>query len=79
MKSQYSKASDVFAFGVLCFEVLTNARPWAELTAAAAVVRVTSGERVEAPDAPKRVRELMQWCMQAQSTDRPVMREVRVS
>jgi serine/threonine protein kinase len=73
----YSTASDVFAFGVLSYEVFARQEPWPKLSNTAACHRVLSGERVPTPnDAPDGIGALMTLCMQTEAGERPSMDDV---
>lgn len=47
LEKSYSLASDVFAFGVLLFEIFEQTSPWKGVTAVAAAHKVMSGQRLE--------------------------------
>ena len=63
----YSKASDVFAFGVLLYEIFARSAPWPGVANVNVLSKVLAGERMEPPDAaPRRVRRLMLACWAAE-------------
>lgn len=69
-----TRASDVWSFGVLLFELGTNASvvPYAGLSAAAVVAAVQGGRRLEpVQDMPLVVREFMSKCHATDREDRP--------
>jgi serine/threonine protein kinase len=77
-KLQYSAASDVFAFGVLLFEIFARERPWVGVQLLVIAKRVLDGERMTPPaSAPTDVQELMLRCWSASPSDRPDMNVVR--
>ena len=75
---RYVKRSDVFAFGVLLFEIFARSKPWPDKTNMAVVMAVGKGERMQPPEsAPKRVRQLMLDCWAHEPSDRPKANQVR--
>ena len=51
IERKYSVASDVWSFGVLCWEVLSFGKaPFHDMSAEEAVIAVLSGRRLERPD-----------------------------
>jgi serine/threonine protein kinase len=70
----YSSASDVWAFGIVCVEVLTRQPPWAGVTASDAAVRTLKGERMALPKhTPPFLRDLVAACWRLQPEQRPNM------
>jgi serine/threonine protein kinase len=70
----YSSASDVWAFGIVCVEVLTRAPPWAGFTPADAAMRTLKGERLAMPaHTPDWLRELVHTCWNLSPALRPNM------
>jgi serine/threonine protein kinase len=75
---QYSAASDVFAFGVLLYEIFARERPWQGVPLLMIAKRVLDGERMTPPSAaPAAVQTLMTQCWSATPSDRPDMNAVR--
>jgi serine/threonine protein kinase len=74
----YSKASDVFAFGVLLFEVWACEAPWKGVANLVVAKRVTNGERMDVPDdVPQAFAALMRDCWMHKPSARPQMSEVQ--
>jgi predicted Ser/Thr protein kinase len=75
---QFSKASDVFAFGVLLFEIFARQTPWGSMHPYLVASEVTSGKRMDVPDeVPEPMRLLMTGrCWQQEAKARPTMQEV---
>ena len=64
LHQQYSKMSDVFAFGVLMYEIFAGKEPWEGLANTAACHKVLSGERLPAPSRmPPAVAEVCFVCL----------------
>jgi len=80
-KVKYSEASDVYAFGMICLELMTHKYPFEddlEGRDVNAVVPqwVTQGERPDVPDGadiPSFFKKIMQDCWSANVGDRPTM------
>jgi serine/threonine protein kinase len=79
--SFYSLSSDVFAFGVVLFEIFARQAPWAHLAQlpnSAVGMRVLRGERLQAPEAaPPAIRTLMLAAWDALPQRRPPIGTVR--
>ena len=69
----YSPASDVFAFGVLLFEIVVREMPWRGLSNAAVIGRVLNGERMTVPRVHATLNELMRLCWSHAKETRPTM------
>jgi hypothetical protein len=73
----YSRASDVFAFGVLLYEIFARSMPWPGLANVNVVLRVSKGERMELPKTvPAAVRNTMKQCWAHEAKERPKMAAV---
>jgi tyrosine-protein kinase shark len=73
----YSKASDVFAFGVLLSEIFARSAPWVGVANANVMLKVVRGERMELPaTVPDNVRKITQRCWAQKARDRPSMQDV---
>ena len=76
----FSAASDVYAFGVMLFELVTNGQaPWATLSLLQAANAVSSGKTLEGQlpsTTPAPLRMLMAQYWRFKAADRPGMRFV---
>jgi serine/threonine protein kinase len=73
----YSRASDVFSFGVLLYEIFACSQPWPGLANVNVVLRVSKGERMELPKSiPAAVRTTMKQCWAHEAKERPKMSAV---
>jgi hypothetical protein len=76
-KKTYSFKSDVFAFGVLLFEIYAAELPWGEMTNIQVAALVMGGQRLTLPDRiPGDIKELQKWCWAQQPENRPTMAQV---
>jgi hypothetical protein len=74
----YSQASDVFAFGVLLFEIFAREQPWAGFANVNVMAKVARGERMQPPDGvPPAVAQLMRDAWAHDAAARPKMSAVR--
>lgn len=48
-KSVYSKKSDVYAFGIVMFEIVTQEDPWPGCSFVQVIQKVTNGEKTPLP------------------------------
>ncbi len=70
----YSSASDVFSFGVLMWEVFSDAAqtPWGEMPMFLVQQLLREGKRLEIPqNTPRTISDLMEQCWNYQAEDRP--------
>jgi len=75
----YSKASDVFAFGVLLFEIFKQEEPWKGVYSIDVAFKVRSGERLDVSSRkiPREIAALMTDCWAAAKKERPSMEQVQ--
>ena len=74
-KQRYSFKSDVFAFGVLVYEIYAQEVPWGELNNVKVARLVMAGKRLKLTDKiPAQIRELMRDCWLHSPKARPSMR-----
>ena len=77
-KHTYSKASDVYAFGVVLYEIWAREMPWRGVKNTKVAVNVSAGKQMRLPDsAPDIVRRLMTECWNKQPSKRPAMQDVQ--
>jgi hypothetical protein len=73
----YSRASDVFAFGVLLYEIFARSVPWPGLANVNVITQVVLGKRMELPNSiPYNVRKAMKQCWAQEAAERPKMAAV---
>ncbi|KDO34524.1 TKL protein kinase [Saprolegnia parasitica CBS 223.65] len=72
----FTPRSDAFAFGVMIWETLTEASPFASLSPLQAAVRVLEGDRLPTVELRPRHQALLQACFQADPMRRPTMEEI---
>ncbi|RCN53210.1 protein tyrosine kinase [Ancylostoma caninum] len=76
----YSKKSDVFSYGILLWEIFSDAAlPYADMTLTEVIVRVQAGYRLPAPEImPKFIRVIMvEQCFPAVPEERSTMTQIR--
>jgi hypothetical protein len=76
----FSMRSDVFAFGVLLFEIFARDRPWRQVEAREVGRRVLDGERMRVPELPNQryadIERLMPECWRHEPAQRPTIFEI---
>ncbi len=73
----YSKASDVFAFGVLLYEIFARSAPWPGVANVNVIAKVIAGGRMPLPEsAPAHVAAIVTQCWLQDPAARPSMRSV---
>ncbi len=81
MKGQFTKASDIWSFGVLMWEIFADAaEPWPELNNEETYRAVISGKRMEAPKSafvPEGIKNMMQETWNLNPDNRPHFTVVR--
>jgi hypothetical protein len=79
-RRSYSRASDVWSFGVVLFEIFALAPPWAGVLPFVVVSKVIAGETLAVPTTvDERLRTLMYSCWRFEPKERPTMVEVHTS
>jgi len=76
---EYSVYTDVFAFAITMFEILTRADPWDGLTAVQASFNTAGGQRMKLPhgtECPPWLRGLMERCWSQEYVHRPDFVEI---
>lgn len=76
---QAAPAGDVFAFGMVLFEMCTGVQPWPGLTEMAVMGKLTRHERPEFPPAaavPEQLATLIKSCWQDEPSSRPTARQI---
>lgn len=72
----YSNASDVFAFGVLMYEIFERSVPWPGVANVNVITQVLGGKRMDLQLVPHDLRKLVQQCWMHSAKDRPTMQHV---
>jgi serine/threonine protein kinase len=75
----YSKASDVFAFGVLLFEIFKREAPWSGVYNLDVAFKIRTGERMDVSSRkiPSEIATLMKECWAHATKERPSMEKVQ--
>ena len=77
MESEYTKSSEVYAYGVLAYEILTNKKPFDDMTQFQRMQKITNGERPEIPDNfLETVKKLIEDCWDQDPKKRPTFEEI---
>jgi hypothetical protein len=72
-----TKACDVYAFGVIIWEIYVGKRAWEGMAPGAVLRKVASGETVVFPaQTPHRLRVLGEHCLAMQASQRPTFSQV---
>lgn len=69
----YTKAVDIYAFGIICWEVLTRKKPWHDIQWIALIQEnIVSGERPKIPSyCSRKLTKLIQSCWHHEPSSRP--------
>jgi len=74
---KYSEKSDVWSFGVTCWEILARQEPFADLDPLSAAFQVNSGRRLEPPShTPPEIHQMINSCWNANPNDRPTFNQL---
>jgi len=75
-KHIYSEKTDVWAFGVTCFEITTRTEPYPELDYVNSISFVVLGGRLEVPlNIQSEVSDMMKKCWETDPVNRPSLQE----
>jgi len=75
---QWKKSADVFAYGVILWEIASQEKPWEKLKPQDVIPRVLKGERNIIPqDCPKPYAELIERCWRQDESQRGDMKAAR--
>jgi hypothetical protein len=74
----YSQRSDVWSYGVLCWEIVAREDPYPDMDALQVASRVVfNGLRLQYPyDTPEVLKDIMTWCFQTDPSQRPNFKQV---
>jgi serine/threonine protein kinase/GNAT superfamily N-acetyltransferase len=73
----YSTRSDVWAYGVIVYEILTRELPWKNELPTRVCALVMAGETLRLPESvPRHLRDLVMSCWKYKAHDRPTMAQV---
>ncbi len=78
-EGHFSSASDVFSFGVVVWEIFTDAAlPWGEMIGSVIRLELNEGRRLEIPNGtPEEIASLMQACWRAEPSVRPTFKVIQ--
>lgn len=74
----YSQKTDVWAYGVMCWEIYSGAQePYTGMTAAEVNKKVREGHRLQlAPEVNPKIQKMVTSCWMDNANDRPTMTEI---
>merc|ERR1712196_111434 len=73
----YSERTDIYAFAMLCFEMITFMVPFHELSIHQAACRILTGQRPKLPpNCPQWMFELITSCWQTRPASRPAFTQI---
>ncbi|KAK8897592.1 hypothetical protein M9Y10_015551 [Tritrichomonas musculus] len=76
-KAEYTKKGDVYAFGIIVYELMTNLKPFDKVNFYLLPVKVTKGERPDIGiNIPKSYVKLIQDCWSQEADKRPTFDEI---
>lgn len=76
-KLAYSKASDVYAFGFLVYQLITNEKPFEQYTMYELLKKITQGVRPSIQsEVPEHYKKLIESCWAANPSDRPTFDDI---
>ena len=74
---EYSKATDVYAFAMIAYEILTNEKPFGKCNFPELISNLTKGKRPEIGDfVPESYKKLIMNCWEQDSSNRPTFDEI---
>lgn len=75
--SLLSKATDVYSFGVILWELYCGHRPYAGMSHGQIIHQITSGKALELPNkSPPGLKELVAQCMASDHQQRPTFADI---
>lgn len=76
-KQEYTKSCDVYAFGFIVYEIVTNDKPYENKNYFEIALSVANGDRPEIKKTiPKSYKNLIESCWAQDSNDRPSFNEI---
>ncbi|KAK8895154.1 hypothetical protein M9Y10_023596 [Tritrichomonas musculus] len=72
----YSKEGDVYAFALIVYEIITNEKPFRNLSTFQVMKRVTKGERPDTSLIPKPYKDLIEACWSNEPSKRPTFDQI---
>lgn len=77
MNNEFTKSSEVYAYGALAYEILTNKKPFEEIPNYQRMIKIINGERPEIPDDfHETVKKLIKDCWNQEPGNRPTFEEI---